>query len=78
VVAPNPVTNAEFTRALGAALGRPTFMPVPSLAIKALFGSEMAEEMIFGGQRLVPKRLLDAGFEFRDPEVEGALRTMLG
>jgi uncharacterized protein len=78
LVAPNPVTNAEFTRALGAALGRPTFMPVPSLAIKALFGSEMAEEMIFGGQRLVPKRLLDSGFEFRDPEVEGALRTMLG
>jgi uncharacterized protein len=77
LVAPNPVTNAEFTRALGAALGRPTFMPVPSLAIKVLFGSEMAEEMIFGGQRLVPKRLLDAGFEFRDPEAEGALRRML-
>jgi uncharacterized protein (TIGR01777 family) len=77
LVAPNPVTNAEFTRALGAALGRPTFMPVPSFAIKVLFGSEMSEEMIFGGQRLVPKRLLDAGFEFRDPEAEGALRRML-
>jgi uncharacterized protein len=77
LVAPNPVTNAEFTRALGAALGRPTFMPVPSLAIKILFGTEMSEEMIFGGQRLLPKRLQDAGFEFRDPEVGAALRRML-
>jgi uncharacterized protein len=77
LVAPKPVTNAEFTRALGDALGRPTFMPVPSLAIKVLFSAQMAEEMIFGGQRLVPKRLLDAGFQFRDPEVEAALREML-
>jgi len=77
LVAPNAVTNAEFTRALGAALGRPTFMPIPSLAIKVLFGTEMSKEMIFGGQRLVPRRLLDAGFEFRDPEVESALRRML-
>jgi NAD dependent epimerase/dehydratase family enzyme len=52
-------------------------MPVPSLAIKLLFGTEMSEEMIFGGQRLLPKRLQDAGFEFRDPEVGAALRRML-
>jgi uncharacterized protein len=78
LVSPNPVTNAEFTRALGDALGRPTFMPVPSLAIKAMFGAEMSEEMIFGGQRMMPKRLLDAGFEFRDPEVGVALKMMLG
>ena len=77
LVAPNALTNADFTRALGVALGRPTFMPVPSLAIKVLFGNEMSKEMIFGGQRLVPKRLVDAGFAFRDPEVEGALRSML-
>jgi uncharacterized protein len=77
LVAPNAVTNSEFTRALGAALGRPTFMPVPSLAINVLFGTEMSKEMIFGGQRLVPKRLLEAGFEFRDPEAEAALRSML-
>lgn len=78
LVSPNPVTNAEFTRALGDALGRPTFMPVPSVAIKLMFSTEMAEEMIFGGQRLRPKRLQDAGFEFRDPEAEAALRRMLG
>jgi uncharacterized protein len=77
LVAPYAVTNSEFTRALGAALGRPTFMPVPSLAINVLFGTEMSKEMIFGGQRLVPKRLLEAGFEFRDPEAEAALRSML-
>jgi NAD dependent epimerase/dehydratase family enzyme len=77
LVAPNAVTNSEFTRALGAALSRPTFMPVPSLAINVLFGTEMSKEMIFGGQRLVPKRLLEAGFEFRDPEAEAALRSML-
>jgi hypothetical protein len=77
VSSPNPVTNAEFTRALGAALGRPAFMPVPSLAIKLLFGAELAEEMIFGSQRVIPKRLQDAGFEFSDPELETALRGML-
>lgn len=78
VTSPNPVTNAEFTHALGAALGRPTFMPVPSLAIKLLFGAELAEEMIFGSQRVIPKRLLDAGFEFSDPELGVALHMMLG
>jgi uncharacterized protein (TIGR01777 family) len=77
VTSPNPVTNAEFTHALGSALGRPTFMPVPSLAIKLLFGAELAEEMIFGSQRVIPKRLQDAGFEFTDPELGVALQTML-
>jgi uncharacterized protein len=78
VTSPNPVTNTEFTHALGAALGRPTFMPVPSLAIKLLFGAELAEEMIFGSQRVLPKRLQEAGFEFSDPELGIALHMMLG
>jgi len=77
VTSPNPVTNAEFTHALGSALRRPTFMPVPSLAIKLLFGAELAEEMIFGSQRAIPKRLQDAGFEFSDPELGVALHMML-
>jgi uncharacterized protein len=77
VTSPNPVTNAEFTQALGSALGRPTFVPVPSLAIKLLFGAELAEEMIFGSQRVIPKRLQDAGFEFSDPELGVALHMML-
>jgi uncharacterized protein len=77
VTSPNPVTNAEFTHALGSALRRPTFMPVPSLAIKLLFGAELAEEMIFGSQRAIPKRLLDAGFEFSDPDLEVALHMLL-
>lgn len=77
VTSPNPVTNAEFTRALGAALGRPTFMPVPTLALKLLFSGEMTEEMMLGGQRVLPERLQEAGYEFVDPEVEVALRKML-
>ncbi len=77
VTSPNPVTNAEFTRALGAALCRPTFMPVPTLALKLLFSGEMTEEMMLGGQRVLPKRLQEAGYEFSDPEVEVALRKML-
>ena len=78
LTSPQPVTNARFTRALGAALGRPTFMPVPSIAINLMFSSEMATEMIFGGQKVLPKRLQDAGFEFRDPDIESTLRRMLG
>jgi NAD dependent epimerase/dehydratase family enzyme len=71
------VTNTEFTRALGAALGRPTFMPVPTLALKLLFSNEMTEEMLLGGQRVLPERLQEAGYEFSDPEVGIALRKML-
>jgi len=77
VTSPNPVTNTEFTRALGAALGRPTFMPVPTLALKLLFSNEMTEEMLLGGQRVLPERLQEAGYEFSDPEVGIALRKML-
>jgi uncharacterized protein (TIGR01777 family) len=74
--APNPVTNAELSKALGRALGRPAVLPVPKLAMKARFGSEFGE-VITGGQRAVPRRALDAGFEFRQPEVEAALRSLL-
>lgn len=77
ITSPNPVTNTEFTRALGAALGRPTFMPVPTLALKLLFSNEMTEEMLLGGQRVLPERLQEAGYEFSDPEVGIALRKML-
>jgi uncharacterized protein (TIGR01777 family) len=74
--APNPVTNAELSKALGKALGRPAVMPVPKLAIKARFGGELGE-VITGGQRAVPRRALDGGFEFAHPEVEPALRSLL-
>jgi uncharacterized protein (TIGR01777 family) len=74
--APNPVTNREFSKALGHVLGRPAIMPVPKLALKARFGSELGE-VACGGQRTVPRRALDAGFEFRYPELEPALGDLL-
>lgn len=78
LTAPSPVTNAGFTRALGRALRRPTFMPVPTVALDLLFGREMVREMITGGQRVVPAALNASGFTFRHPEIEPALRALLG
>jgi uncharacterized protein (TIGR01777 family) len=75
VTAPNPVTNAELSRALGHALGRPAVLPVPAMAIKLLYG-EMAE-MVTTGQRAIPARLGRLGYEFRHPELEPALRDVL-
>lgn len=72
LTSPNPVTNAQFTKALGRALNRPTVVPFPGVAAKTVFG-EMGEEMLLGSQRALPARLLDAGFEFRHPDLEQAL-----
>ncbi|MEZ5402087.1 MAG: TIGR01777 family oxidoreductase [Bryobacteraceae bacterium] len=74
--APNPVRNEEFTRALGRALQRPALIPVPEFAIRLLYG-EMAQIM-FASQRAVPRAALAAGFEFRFPELFGALKDVLG
>jgi uncharacterized protein (TIGR01777 family) len=74
---PNPVTNADFSATLGRVLGRPARIPVPKLAMKLRFGDELAE-VVTGGQRAVPRRALDAGFEFAHPELEPALRELLG
>lgn len=76
-VAPTSPTNAEFTRALGRVLGRPTLFPVPTVALTTLFG-EMAHAAILASQRVVPARLQELGFEWRYPELEGALRHLLG
>jgi uncharacterized protein len=75
-VAPNPVTNREFSKTLGRVLGRPAVVPVPKLVLKARFGSELGE-VASGGQRTVPRRAVDAGFEFRHPELEAALSDLL-
>jgi len=75
--APQPVTNAEFTAALGRALGRPTVLPMPAVAMRVLFG-QMADELLLSSERMVPERLLEAGFEFRYPRLDGALEAILG
>jgi uncharacterized protein (TIGR01777 family) len=76
LTSPSPATNAVFTKALGRALGRPTVFPLPALAVRTLFG-EMGEAMLVEGQRGLPKRLLDAGFEFAYPELDDALTRAL-
>jgi uncharacterized protein (TIGR01777 family) len=77
VTAPNPVTNREFTHALGAALGRSTRFWVPKFAAKLALG-EMAEELLFSSQRALPQRLVDASFSFADADVHAALSRILG
>lgn len=76
-VAPNAVTNEEFTKALGRALGRPTFLAMPAFAARLAFG-EMADELLLASTRVEPARLKEAGFDFKHTEVEGALRSVLG
>jgi uncharacterized protein (TIGR01777 family) len=73
--APEPATNAEFTRALGRALHRPAVVPVPAFGIRLLYG-EMAQ-MVVNGQRAVPRRALELGYRFRHPELDEALRSAL-
>jgi uncharacterized protein len=74
--APEQVTNREFSKALGRALGRPAVVPVPRLALSAVVGSELAGT-IAGGARVVPRRTMDLGYEFRHPHLEEALRAAL-
>ena len=76
VVAPNPVTNAEFTDTLGRVLGRPTFTMVPEFALKLALG-QMAVDTALASQRVVPRRLNEAGFRFELPVLEEALRREL-
>ena len=75
--APNPVTNAAFTDALGRVLGRPTVLPVPSFAVRAAFG-QLGEEALLWGQRVLPAQLERAGFPFVYEGVEDSLRFQLG
>lgn len=74
---PNPVPNSTFTSALGRALGRPTIVPVPALAVKALFG-ELGKEALLWGQRVQPEKLIESGFDFFYEGVEDSLRFQLG
>jgi uncharacterized protein len=74
--APEPVTNREFSKALGRALGRPAAVPVPGLVLDLKFGRELGA-VLRGGQRALPRRALDLGYEFRHPDLDEALRDLL-
>jgi uncharacterized protein (TIGR01777 family) len=76
LVAPNPVRYAEFARALGRALRRPSFIPVPAFALRLLMGQK-ADELLLTSQRVVPDCLLQHGFKFQYPEIEPALRHIV-
>jgi uncharacterized protein len=74
--APNPVTNREFTKQLGHALGRPAVVTVPGFTLNLMFGREFAA-ILKSGQRVVPRRALDLGYEFRHPELAEAFEDLL-
>src|SRR5262249_19255089 len=77
LTAPHPVTNAEFTKALGEALHRPTVLPTPLLPLKVVYGGELVEHLLVHGQRVVPRVLEAHGHRFAQPELVGALRAVL-
>jgi uncharacterized protein (TIGR01777 family) len=72
--APTPVRNADFSRALGRALHRPSWLRVPAFALRLIVG-EMADHGLVTGQRVVPKRALELGFQFQYPEIEAAMKA---
>ncbi|MFN3255051.1 MAG: TIGR01777 family oxidoreductase [Ilumatobacter sp.] len=78
LTAPNPVTNAEFTSTLGSVLKRPTILPIPKFGPKLLLGGELADNLLFSGQKVLPTVLQRDGFEFQHPDLETALRAELG
>ncbi len=76
VVAPNPVTNAEFTKALGSVLSKPTIFPMPAFAARLAFG-QMADELLLASQRVEPMKLKQTGYPFKFVEVRNSLQTIL-
>jgi NAD dependent epimerase/dehydratase family enzyme len=76
VVSPFPVTNEEFTKILGKVLNRPTVLPVPAFALKLIFGSEMADELLLSGARVEPQSLRASGYSFLHPQLEKALASV--
>jgi uncharacterized protein len=75
--APNPVTNKDWSKALGKALGRPAVLPIPGLAVEVRFGREFGK-VAQGGQRVLPRRTEELGYGFMYPEIDGALRDLVG
>ena len=76
LVSPNPVTNKEFTKTLGRVLKRPTILPMPSFAVRLLFG-EMGDALLLSSARVYPSKLIQSGYEFKHSSLENALRSIL-
>jgi uncharacterized protein (TIGR01777 family) len=77
VTVPDPPTNAEYTRTLGRVLGRPTVFPLPAPVARLALG-QVADELLLASQRIEPTKLKESGYSYRYPELEGALRHLLG
>lgn len=77
LTAPNPVTNAEFTKVLASVLKRPAIVPVPTFAPKIVLGGELADALLFTGQRVIPAALNASGYSFKHTTLESALRSLL-
>lgn len=75
LTAPNPVQNKEFTRLLGKTFNRPALMTVPESLLRLIMGESAA--LVLGGQQAIPEKLLNAGFEFRYPQLEEALKDII-
>jgi uncharacterized protein (TIGR01777 family) len=76
--APAPVRNADFARALGRALHRPALLPVPAPALRLLFGRSLTDEVLVGGQRVLPQQAEATGYQFLYPTLPEALREIVG
>jgi uncharacterized protein len=76
MVSPNPVTNAEFTKTLAKALRRPAIFPVPAFAARMAFG-ELADEAVLASAKVEPRKLLNTGFQFKFPDLESTLKSLL-
>ena len=77
MVAPQSVTNAEFTKTLASVLSRPAIFPMPALAVKLAFG-EMGETVLLGSQHVEPARLISSGYPFRFQDLQACLKHLLG
>ena len=76
MVAPNPATNAEFTKTLASVLSRPAIFSVPAFAVRLAFG-EMGEQTLLGSQRVQPAKLVASGYVFQQPDLRRALEEIL-
>jgi NAD dependent epimerase/dehydratase family enzyme len=77
LTAPEPVTNAGFAKELGRAVSRPAVLPIPSFGPKLLLGGELADALLFTGQRVIPSALTRDGFVFTHQTLDAALRALL-